>query len=204
MFTHDYSNAIICTGCTNDWIRPLRMMGAVKNLSQAAANYMKYLKKHVPLSSQHGVLPTEQEPLPRSRTSDVILEMVKKGERMSVIVPQHPTQYNVVAKMMQYRLRRIIKTKILYLYGPTGVGKTTMIWRCLSTLQNLGIVDYFSKGGGLKRFWDGYDNQPICWIDDPVSPQPQRNNEDVQQLKNVMSTGDCLVEIKYGSMVFDS
>ena len=26
----------------------------------------------------------------------------------------------------------------------------------------------------------------------------------MQQLKNVMSVGDCLVEVKYGSMVFDS
>jgi len=29
-------------------------------------------------------------------------------------------------------------------------------------------IDYYQKMGGLKRFWDGYDNQPIVWIDDPL------------------------------------
>jgi len=56
------------------------------------------------------------------------------------------------------------------LWGPTGVGKTSMVFRVLKALQKADVVDYYSKGGGLKKFWDGYDNQPIAWIDDPVSP----------------------------------
>jgi len=49
------------------------------------------------------------------------------------------------------------------LWGPTGVGKTSMVFRVLKALQKADVVDYYSKGGGgLKKFWDGYDNQPIA------------------------------------------
>ena len=60
--------------------------------------------------------------------------------------------------------------------------------------------------GGLSKFFDGYDNQPICWIDDPVSPSCFRtgDEEPVQRFKTVISTGEVLVEVKHGSMVFDS
>lgn len=40
---------------------------------------------------------------------------------------------------------------------------------------------------GLKKFWDGLGG-----------------SKSIQQLKNVMSVGDCYVEVKYGTMVFDS
>ena len=87
---------------------------------------------------------------------------------------------------------------------PTGVGKTSMVFRVLKTLHRLRLCDYFTKGGGLKKFWDGYDHQPVAWIDDPVSPDDGRESESIQQLKNVMSVGDCFIEVKYGTMVFDS
>ena len=60
--------------------------------------------------------------------------------------------------------------------------------------------------GGLSKFFDGYDNQPLCWIDDPVSPSCFRtgDEEPVQRFKTVVSTGEILVEVKHGSMVFDS
>ena len=38
---------------------------------------------------------------------------------------------------------------------PTRAGKTTMAFRVLNALQCTGLCDYFSKGGGLKKFWDG-------------------------------------------------
>lgn len=58
--------------------------------------------------------------------------------------------------------------------------------------------------GGLSKFFDGYDNQPITWIDDLVSPSCFRtgDEEPVQRFKTVISTGEVLVEVKHGSMVF--
>ncbi|PFX18615.1 hypothetical protein AWC38_SpisGene17016 [Stylophora pistillata] len=45
------------------------------------------------------------------------------------------------------------------------------------------------RWGPLRvKYWDGYDNQDVAWIDDPVCPQAQKDSESVQQLKNVMST----------------
>ena len=90
------------------------------------------------------------------------------------------------------------------IFWPTGVGKTSLVFQVLKTLARLNLCDYFTKGGGLKNFWDGYDNQPIAWIDNPVSPNEGKHSESIQQSKNVMSVGDCLVEVKYGTMVFDS
>ena len=60
--------------------------------------------------------------------------------------------------------------------------------------------------GGLSKFWDGYDNQPICLVDDPVSLSVYRtrDEEPIQRLKTIISTGEVLVEVKHGSMVFDS
>ena len=65
-------------------------------------------------------------------------------------------------------------------------------------------MDHYVKLGGLSKFWDGYDNQPICVIDDPVLTDPKRDKDDIQALKNVMSNGPTQVEIKYGSMQFTS
>lgn len=58
-------------------------------------------------------------------------------------------------------------------------------------------VDYYSKMGGLSKFFDAYDNQPICWIDDPVSPSVLRigDEEPVQRSKTVISIGEVLVEV---------
>ena len=110
--------------------------------------------------------------------------------------------------MMKYRPPRVAKTDVLHIYGPTGQGKTTLVHRVLESYRNgmlFGIKkEYYSKCGGLSRFWDGYDNQPICWIDDPVCLDTQKDMDSIQQLKNIFSTGNCQIEVKFGTMVFDS
>ena len=67
-------------------------------------------------------------------------------------------------------------------------------------------VEYYAKMGGLSKYFDGYDNQLICWIDDPISPAVIRtgDEEPVQRFKTVISTGEVLVQVKHGSVVFDS
>ena len=56
----------------------------------------------------------------------------------------------------------------------------------------------------LTKYWDGYDNQPIVWIDDPGEFDMKFHPEEVAAFKNVISNGPHTVEIKYGSMQFDS
>lgn len=133
------------------------------------------------------------------------MKMVKEGKRASEIVFKYPALYQSVYKLMRFRPPRVIRTSVLYYYEPPGTGKTTMVCNALRTLYNLyPEVSYYCKLGGLSKYWDGYDNQPICWIDDPVKPHVENDEEPVQRLKTVMSTGDTLVEVKYGSMAFDS
>lgn len=170
---------------------------------ESIARYLAYIEKKGPLLHEQGERPGRNNP-PRTNNSAVILERIRTGHRMSEILLEFPSMYTTIAKLMLQRPRRVLKTNVLYLWGPTGAGKTTMVYRVLSALAQRNICDYYSKGGGLRKFWDGYDNQPISWIDDPVSPEPGIETDSIQQLKNVMSIGDCIVEIKYGSLVFDS
>ena len=74
-----------------------------------------------------------------------------------------------VYKLARFRPQHSFRTDLVY--GPPGTGKTTSISRLLNVIRKLyPKVDYYSKMGGLSKFFDGYDNQPITWIDDPVSP----------------------------------
>ena len=83
-------------------------------------------------------------------------------------------------------------------------GKETLLGNTIRRLYP--TADYYAKMGGLSKYFDGYDNQPICWIDDPVSPAVCRtgDKDPVQRFKTVISTGEVLVEVKHGSMVLDS
>lgn len=103
---------------------------------------------------------------------------------------------------MTLRPGRKGKTYLLYLWGNSGVGKTSAVEQVLNAFEELG-TDYYSKGGGLKKYWDGYDNQPIAWIDDPINMDGE-DKDSIQELKNVISSGKCYVEVKHGWMSFDS
>ena len=61
-------------------------------------------------------------------------------------------------------------------------------------------MDNYAKIGELSKPFDGYDGQPITWIDDPVSLSCFRtgDEESVQRFKTVISYGKTLVEVKHG------
>ena len=125
------------------------------------------------------------------------------GHRASDIVIDYPHMYSQIMTLMKFRPPRLFKTQVLHIWGPTGVGKTTLIHKILESYKEH-RVDYYSKCGGLSKFWDGYDNQEIAWIDDPVTMNAAKDKETIQHLKNIFSTGHCQIEVKYGTMVFDS
>lgn len=135
----------------------------------------------------------------------LILEMVKSGVRLSEIIAEYPYQHQRVKALGYMRPPRTHLTKVLHIWGIAGVGKTYMIHKTLMAVQNMmPSMDYYMKLMGFNKYWDGYDNQPIVFVDDPVMPDVKVNKDDIQGLKLVMSTGACQVEIKYGSMQFDS
>ena len=59
--------------------------------------------------------------------------------------------YATIAKLMMQRPKHVIQTAVLYLWGPTGLGKTSMVFRVLKALAKLGLVDYYSEGGGVEE-----------------------------------------------------
>lgn len=110
-------------------------------------------------------------------------------------------------KLARFRPQREARTDLVYYYGPLGTSKSITVSRVLNTIRKLyPKVDYYAKMGGVSKYFDAYDNQLICWIDDPVSPAVYRtgDEEPVQCFKTVISTGEVLVKVKHGSMVFDS
>lgn len=127
------------------------------------------------------------------------------GKTRREIIAQYPHLSVQVSKLMELRTPRKHHTYCLYLHGPTGVGKTTAVLQMLEAIQSLyPFLTYYNKIGGLTKYFDGYDNQFTCWMHDPCAPD-QRTNEAAVTFKNVVgSSGPCQVEIKFGSMQFDS
>lgn len=132
-----------------------------------------------------------------------ILQKVKDGKKRNELVDEYPTCTRIVDQFMLRRPHRTERTDILYIYGPSGVGKTTCVYSLLETLKKELGIEFYCKFGGLARFWDGYDNQDIVWIDDPTLVN-ENDKSAVSEFKNVMSTGHVYVEVKHSTMVFDS
>ena len=72
-------------------------------------------------------------------------------------------------KQMQFFPRQEKETYVLYVYGPSGVRKSTTIFCVLTAIQAAHPqCDFYMKMGGLCKWWNSYNNQFIAWIDDPV------------------------------------
>lgn len=170
----------------------------------ALIKYIRYIKAKGDTWRQIGNV-TEESFSDGRKVTEIIFEEIKKGTRYSKLCSIYPGQINNITKLMKFRPPRTCRTDVLYFYGPSGIGKTTTMIRVLQAIQSVNSkIDYYCKLGGLDRWWDSYDNQPIVLIDDPVGMDAAMNKEPIQRLKNVMSHGDTFVEVKGGSMVFDS
>lgn len=58
--------------------------------------------------------------------------------------------------------------------------------------------------GGLKKFFDGYDWQPIVLIDDPVEPNTTFGSEDIQMFETIINEHPHMIEIKGAALPFDT
>lgn len=108
---------------------------------------------------------------------------------------------------MQYRPPRTHQTYCFYIHGPPSIGKTCTTTAVLNRLQTLHPeLDWYKKMGRLSKSWDGYDNRPFVFIDDPgdFNHKTTQGRESVEAFKNVVSADAHTVEIKGLSFPFDS
>ena len=194
----------------NTWLEPLKTYKPEHTLPQAQSYYLRYIRSKGEDSLSWGDLPADQtQTQTRDQTKTAkVLQIIQAGMRLSQIIrtPGLEAMQIPGSKLMRYRPHRKVTTKVLYIYGPPGVGKTYFIMQWLRSLHyyNPELATY-CKVMGLSKWYDGYDNEPIVLIDDPVimSSSPTFM-EQVQTLRNMISTGPAYCEIKGSTWVFDS
>lgn len=178
-------------------------------LAQAVDRYQKYIKKKG-VASEGGNQPIRNVTTTVKETkSDVALRYVKQGKPYSWIIQQDgmASMARVIKALMDQAPARTFRTYCQHIWGPSYQGKTTTLKRILGCLRECYGVEYFKKGGGLSKWWDGYDYQPICWIEDPGGFKdgngiPQM--KDVENFKRLISDGECQMEVKFGTVQFRS
>lgn len=191
------------------YIKPLLSYGN-DTIKDALKKYIHYIIGKGPDFEQIGkpLWNTKFDKATNKRThAEQISELVRAGHRLSDILVRYPSVQDTRVAMVQmkYRPQRTWRTDVLHLFGPSGIGKTTYMMKIMEAIRNCyPEIDHYFKMGGLDKRWEGYDNQPIVWIDDPVKPTANGGEAAIQSLKNVLSTGACYVEFKGGSFVFDA
>ena len=106
----------------------------------------------------------------RTKTSDIIRNQIAQGVSRLTLLNRFPHMGLVIKQCLELHPIKYEKSDCVYIYGPTGSGKTTTCKRVLDWFKRACGVKYYAKMGGLSKFFDGYDWQEIILIDDPVTP----------------------------------
>ena len=76
--------------------------------------------------------------------------MVMNGDRCSKIISIYPQMLEKVYKMAKFRPPHTYKTDLWYLFGPSGIGKTTTVFNTLTAIRQthpvVNLEDYQSFG----------------------------------------------------------
>ena len=113
----------------------------------------------------------EMSPHKIRNKSEKILERILAGDKFMDLVMDYPSMYKQIGTLMVLRPPRVGRTDLIYYFGPCGTGKTTPIVRVLRTLSNVyPNISHYLKPGGMDKWWTGYNNESITFIDDPISP----------------------------------
>jgi hypothetical protein len=191
------------------WVSPLRQKH--ETLEESIRSYIRYIKNKGSNFVELGEFrlanssPRQARAKSTRTKSEEVFNMIQEGVPPSGIVAKYPSMVNQIKKLNQYRPGRETKTYVLWIQGETGIGKTTNLLRTLKALEVEYEIPYYWKVNGFSKWWEGYDNQPICVIDDPVTFKGEfGENESKQVLKTVLSLGPSQIEIKFGNMQFTS
>ena len=187
--------------------RPLEKQDK-KNIHHAAACYVKYIKAKGPNYHEYGVMPKEIRKyyneakdvnMDRRRKDrrDVMRDIwqdIKAGQKRRVILDKYPDMHSDVKSLWMSREppRRVSDTECIFLTGPTGVGKSTVVRHCMEIIKEKHDIDYHFEGQGVQKWMQGFiGDEEILVIDDPTmtGQDVERMGENSQMLKSLISPG---------------
>lgn len=210
----------------NMWIRPLRTIGE-EGIRTARRNYIRYCTKNRPPDFSKGIdihnklgdrepredeiaiqeslegEPTYEPPRKKTKTSEIIKDAIIAGVRPLQLYEQFPGCVAMVRNLLPLHVNKWEKTVCAYIYGGTGVGKTTNLKRVLNYFEETWKISHYYKISGLSKFFNGYNFDDIVVIDDPIEPN-QTQREEVQMFKCIINEHKRNIEIKGSSMPWDT
>ena len=218
---------IFGTELCNMWVRALRPYHQ-ETQRKATANYARYCVKegeaiyefNTPkewtgrlntedrLHIDHNIDKAEEEEVQvparkKTKTTDIIRDRIEMGATPKDLYHDFPGCVKIINDLMPLHKLNHKETYCLYIWGPTGVGKTTGLKRVLNFIRDQFDITYYFKLGGLSKFFNGYQFDDIIVIDDPVEPTHE-TNEQVQMFKSLINEHERYIEIKGSSMPLDS
>ena len=209
------------------WIRPLRTIGG-EGIRTARRNYIRYCTKGGPPDYAKGIHiqtelgdrePTEDEiavqesleyeepsfepPRKKTKTSDLIRDAIIRGDKPLDLYKQFPGCIPIIKSLLPLHVNKYEKTVCSYIFGGTGVGKTTNLKRVLNYFFEKFNITHYYKISGLSKFFIGYNFDDVVVIDDPIEPD-QTQREEVQMFKSIINEHKRNIEIKGSSMPWDT
>ncbi len=161
------------------WIRPLYIKEGY-TFAQSLRFYINYiLEKGDPTlqyQCDYTSAPVKKSEQITPRT--LLMEKIRRGDRMVDILKEHPGYSSYVLSNMKFSPSRDFRTNITWVWGPPGCGKSTTTHLFLQLLEKIHGIDYWIKGNGWSKWFDGYAQEHICWIDDPSLPNALMRNEE--------------------------
>ena len=89
---------------------------------------------------------------------------LQDGATTTALIAERPEQYGFILAISRFANAdrvRTVPAQVLYVWGSTGLGKTTSFQSVAERLS----LRYYTKSPG-DRWFDGYDNQPIVLFDE--------------------------------------
>ena len=132
---------LLSAGVEIKWLEPIITKPEL-SLAEQVRRYLLYLRGKGGLIASVGIQAlmtsfnsSKQSKNTRTKTEE-ILDMVKAGKKCSEIVNRYPQLIEKVYKLARFRPPRTFRTNVLYIYGPSGLGKTHSIWTVLKYLRD--------------------------------------------------------------------
>ena len=189
-----------------NWWRPLERKGD-DTWKDATRKWILYCiktgHKHITNMDLNKYL---EEKTSEKSKHELAMDMVLAGVRPNTIIKKFPS-INCKSLFPHYRPRDF-ETECIYIYGPARSGKSRAIYSVLKAIKkHYGWTHYNKLMKFESEYWEGYNNDKITYVDDPLkmdaNAYPERKI--LSLLKTLLDTPcDMPINVKYGSMQFMS